>query len=564
MSDIILINGKIITVDPDDSIAEALAIKDGKIIAVGSTKDIRKLAGKNTKVIDLNGRTATPGLIDSHIHFSGTSMLYVLDVSYPTVKSIADVVAAVQKQVGILQPGEWVQGRGWDEGKLAENRYIYAADLDPVSPNNPVYLTHTTGHYAVANSLALQMAGITKDTPDPPGGTIDRYPDGTPTGVLKEAARSPVSRLIPSFTEEQQTNGLLKIIEEVNKEGMTGIKDGGGGVSSWNRYQKVLGMGKLNVRMFALRSGGSSIAGAQSVIDSIAPFSKPYISTGDDNLISGGIKMYIDGSGGARTAWLYDEWNKNYDEIDTGNYGYPTMDPDLFRQIVTMYHNAGLNVNVHAIGDLAIDWYMETLALAQVQNPIYGLRHGIIHCNIPTEWSLDTMAWMQKALDAGYPLSQPAFTWWLGDVYAGNFGPARNPRLNPFKTFLERGIMWGGGSDFSVDPFAAKTGLYSAITRKTLLGVWGWYPFGTDECIDIRTALRAYTIWNAHQLFLEDKVGSLEAGKYADIAIWDKDMYTIPPEELLNMKCLMTLFNGNIVWQDPDGWQNYNGNHRCR
>ncbi len=261
--------------------------------------------------------------------------------------------------------------------------------------------------------------------------------------------------------------------------------------------------------------------------------------------------MFMDGSGGSRTAWVWDVWNKNYDQIDDDNHGFPTMDPDLWRQIVTMYHNAGINVCSHAVGDRATDWVIETYALALEQNPIYGLRHGIIHCNIPTDWAIDTMAYLQKGLDAAYPLSQPAFTWWLGDVYAGNFGPTRDPRLNPYKTYENSGIIWGGGSDYSVDPYPAKTGLYAAIARKTLLGTWGWYPFGTAESVDIHTALRAYTIWNAHQMFLDDKVGSIEVGKYADIAIWDKDMYTIPTEELLNLNCLMTLFNGRVVWQDP-------------
>jgi hypothetical protein len=216
-----------------------------------------------------------------------------------------------------------------------------------------------------------------------------------------------------------------------------------------------------------------------------------------------------------------------------------------------MYHNAGMNVNTHAIGDRAIDWTVGTYALALEEKPTYGLRHGIIHCNIPTDWAIDTMTWMQEGLDAGYPLAQAPFNWWLGDVYAGNFGPARDPRLNPFKTYLNHGMIWGGGSDFSVDPFPARYGIWASIARRTLLGVYGWYPFGTTESVDVRDALRSYTIWNAHQLFLEEKVGSLEVGKYADIAIWDKDMYTIPTDEIKDLKCLMTLFNGKIVWRDP-------------
>jgi predicted amidohydrolase YtcJ len=240
------------------------------------------------------------------------------------------------------------------------------------------------------------------------------------------------------------------------------------------------------------------------------------------------------------------------------------MDPNIFREMVTMFHNAGLHVSVHAIGDRGIDWTVETYALAQEQKPTYGLRHGIIHCNIPTDWAIDTMAWMQKGLDAGYPEAQSVFMWWIGDTYAGNFGPTRCPRLKPFKTWLDHGMIWGGGSDYYVDPFPARYGIWASIARQTLLGVYGWNPWGMAESVDVRTALRSYTMWSAHQMFLEDKVGSLEAGKYADIAIWDKDMYTIPTDEIKDLKCLMTLFNGKIVWQDPNGWYNHNGHHKCR
>jgi len=175
--DTTLINGKIIMVDPSDTIAEAVAIKEGKIIAVGSNKRIQKMIGSKTKVVDLKGFTATPGLIDSHCHLSAAVIrLYSLDLNYPEVNSISDVKKKVSEMVKILKPGEWVRGLGWDEGKLEELRYIYASDLDSVSPNNPVWLKHTMGHYGTANSFALKLANITRDTPDPPGGTIDRYP----------------------------------------------------------------------------------------------------------------------------------------------------------------------------------------------------------------------------------------------------------------------------------------------------------------------------------------------------------------------------------------------------
>lgn len=550
--DLVLINGTVLTVDPDDSVAEAVAIKDGRIIAVGSSGRIKKLIGSKTKVIDLKGCTVTPGLLDSHCHFSGAHLLYVVDLSYPNVKSVSDIVQKVKEKAASSKPGEWVQGRGWDEGKLEEKSYVLASDLDPVSPDNPVWLIHTMGHYGTANSKALELAGITKDTPDPPGGTIDKYPDGTPTGVFKEKAMGLITRLIPAQTREQAKKGIEKIIEEFNKEGMTGVKDPGIGVEKWELYRELQREGKLTVRVCALWRSRDDDKGAKDLARRVGPFSRPYITTGDDHLISGGIKIYLDGSGGARTAWLHGEWNKDYTGTDEGNYGYPVIDPELFKKLVHIYHEAGLHVSVHAIGDRAIDFLLDTYKEALEKKDTKGLRHGIIHCNIPTDRSIRMMADLQKGYDAGYPEIQSTFTWWIGDTYSGNFGPKRSLRLKPLATFLKNGIKWGGGSDFAVTPFQARYGIWASIARTPLHGVYAEDPFGRDEAVDVKTALRSYTIWNAYMMFMEDKIGSIEEGKYADLAIWDKNMYTISTEEIKDLQCQMTLFNGAVVCTHPE------------
>jgi predicted amidohydrolase YtcJ len=266
-------------------------------------------------------------------------------------------------------------------------------------------------------------------------------------------------------------------------------------------------------------------------------------------VISGGIKLYIDGSGGARTAWLHDDWNKNLVEVDRGNRGYPAFSPDTLRALVKAYHDAGFHVSVHSIGDRGIDWTMDSYAAALAANPQPGRRHGIIHANIPTDHALDLMADLQHRLDAGYPEPSATFMWWIGDTYAGNFGKVRNARLNPFRTFEKRGIIWAGSSDFPVTPFAARYGLWASVARETMLGVYGKNAFGTDESVDVHTALKSFTIWPAHQMFLEKKVGSIEVGKYADLAVWDRDPYTVPTAELKDMRCMMTLFNGKVVFR---------------
>jgi predicted amidohydrolase YtcJ len=261
------------------------------------------------------------------------------------------------------------------------------------------------------------------------------------------------------------------------------------------------------------------------------------------------VKLFADGSGGARTAWVWQDWNRSRTEIDEGNRGYPAIDAILLRDLIMLYHDAGLHMGVHAIGDRAIDWTVAAMTLALIRNPRHGLRHSIIHSNIPTDLAMNTMAALQQNFDAGYPEPQANFTWWIGDTYAGNFGIERSRRLNPFRSYLDRGMIWAGGSDFFVTPFPARYGIWSSIARQPLLGVYGHDAFGEDQSIDVKTALRSYTIWAAHQMFMEEKIGSIEAGKYADIAVWDTDPYTATPEAIKEMKCRLTLLEGEVVYR---------------
>jgi predicted amidohydrolase YtcJ len=560
-ADRILINGTILTVDARDSIAEAVAIKDGRIIAVGSKAEILEFAGPGTEHIDLDGLTATPGLIDTHVHFAAGGLLKLTqtDLSYPQVKGISDVTRLVAERGAVAVPGEWILGRGWDEGKLTERRYILASDLDPVTGNRPAWLTHTMGHYGVANSAALKLAGITRETPDPAGGVIDRDPDGLPTGVLKESAMNLVAMHIPPANAGQMREAIRMMAREFNREGMTGAKDPGigtsinydpqGAMDTWDAYQQVLAEGDLTVRVFALWTAAKTLEQAQQLVDRIASFTRPGKMAGNDRLISGGVKLFADGSGGARTAWLWKDWNRDRTAIDEGNRGFPAIDPILLRDLIMFYHDEGLHMGIHAIGDRAIDWTVAAITLALIRNPRKGLRHSIIHSNIPTDLALNTMAALQQNFDAAYPEAQANFTWWIGDTYAGNFGVNRSQRLNPFRSYRERGMQWGGGSDFYVTPFPARYGIWSTIERQPLLGVYGSDAFGKEQSVDVKTALRSYTIWAAHQLFMEDRTGSIEVGKYADIAVWDTNLYTAAPEAIKNMECRMTLLEGKIVFR---------------
>ncbi len=310
-ADVVLIHGHILTVDAKDSVVQAIAIRNGVIVKLGSDAEVIEVAdhGPGLRVIDLQGRTATPGLIDTHAHIAdgGVEELYSVPLSDAT--SVTEIVARVKSRIATAKPGEWVTGSGWDEGKLAEGRYVNAADLDAVSPNNPVWLVHTTGHYGVANSVALKLAQISKATADPVAGTIDRDASGNPSGVLKEdSAMKLVARLIPQVTLEQMRQGILHAQNVLHSEGMTAVKDPLIEKIHWDAYKSLLDEGKLRERICVLWSAGSTMESARKALDEIKSVRRPPETYGEDRLLSCGVKMFMDGSGGARTGWMYDDW----------------------------------------------------------------------------------------------------------------------------------------------------------------------------------------------------------------------------------------------------------------
>ena len=357
-----------------------------------------------------------------------------------------------------------------------------------------------------------------------------------------------VVELIPPPTPEQWRNGILRMVDTLHREGMTAVKDPDIQPPVWDAYHQLLEEKKLSLHVCVLWHGGTTLESARAALARIQALPRPPDSLGDGNLVSCGAKIYMDGSGGARTAWVYKEWNKNSTGIDQGNYGYPLIDPEVYRQMVRLFHQAGVSVGTHAIGDHAIDWVVDTYAMVEAEKPTYGLRHSVIHANQPTPHALDTMLMLEKKYDAGYPESQAEFLWWIGDIYGASYGKNAEG-LIPLKTFLTRGIVWGGGSDYGVTPIGARYGIWAAAARETQMGTYGKQPFGTSEAIDARASLRSYTAWNARQLFLEKEIGTIEPGKRADIAVWDRDMTAVPVAEIKEMKCVMTLLDGKVVWE---------------
>jgi predicted amidohydrolase YtcJ len=550
-ADLILIHGQVLTVDAHDTVAQAIAIRRGVILKTGTDTEVEALAAQNARVIDLEGHTATPGLIDTHAHIADGGVEELDGVKLSDAKSVAEIVGRVRAKVPLVKPGEWITGAGWDEGKLAERRYPTAADLDSVAPDNPVWLMHTTGHYGVANSVAMKLAGITTATPDPPASTIDRDAEGKPTGVFKEdAAMTLITRLIPETTPEQMRAGILYIQDVLHSEGMTSVKDPDIFQIHWDAYKALLQTGQLKERICVLWDAGITLASARHALDEINSVPRLPATLGDGRLLSCGVKIFMDGSAGARTGWSWQPWmsgGKAADLTRDGktNTGYPHLDPDTYREMVLLFQKSGVPVGTHAVGDRAMDWVVDSYALAEKRYPHPGLRHAIIHANLPTSHALDTMAELQSKYDAGYPEMQAEFLWWIGTIYAASYGPERDKRLIPLNTLRQRGILWSGGSDYSVTPVAARYGLWASVARQTSAGL---EPFGTAESVDRHTALRSYTAWGARQMFLEDRIGTLEAGKRADIAVWDKNIYAIPTAQIKDMKCLMTLLDGEVVY----------------
>jgi predicted amidohydrolase YtcJ len=545
-ADLVLMHGRIITVDAKDHVATALAVRGGRILQVGSDRSIQHLVGTATRVIDLHGRAVTPGLIDAHAHVMNGALAALFEVQLSDARRLQDVLDRVAERAKTAKTNEWILGGGWDESKLTERRYPTAADLDRVAPDNPVWLENVSGHFGVANSAALKLAGIGASTPDPKAGLIERGVDGQPTGILKEAAQDTIGEVIPPYSTDQRRQAMKHALMLLHSEGMTGFKDPDITQEDWVAYRSLAADARLDEYVCVLFHTPATLEGAKATLERIRTAQHDVTALSPTTLGVCGAKIYMDGSGVGRTAWMYQDWNRSPTEVDVGNRGFPALDPELYRQQVQLFVNAGVSVGTHAIGDHAIDWVADTYAGLLRSNPRRGLRLAIIHANTPTDHAIAVMADLQKRFDSGIPETQAEFLWGVGDAYEGNLGPMRGQRLIPLHTYLDKAMIWAGGSDYDVTPLPARYGLWASVARQTSSGRT---PFGAAQSVNIHAALRSYTSWAARQLFLEKQTGSLEAGKSADLAIWDRNPYSVPTNRLKDMVCEMTLFRGEVVYE---------------
>lgn len=544
-ADLILINGRVLTLDPQDRIVEAVAVKGGRILATGSTSDIMKMAGGGTRVIDLGGRVALPGFIDTHTHPShAATRLYEVDCRSPPVRSIKEILELVAERARELGPGKWIRGANYNDLKLEERRHITRWELDEAAPENPVFISKETGHLYVVNSLALNLAHIGRETPNPPGGIIDRDEGGEPTGLLYETAGQLVSSKIPPYTLEEIKEGLKRVWSQFSEWGITTTHDASADGVSIRAYQQLLGEGFRRVRtllMVSVHPGSQPDADLLEALTSLGIQS----GFGDDWLKVMSIKIMGDGSGSGGTAAVYTPQHRG-----TKGLGLMITSPEDLRRLTVKAHMAGLRVSIHSIGDRGIDHALDAIEEAQRLKPIPDMRHRVEHN------SLCTPRQLKRIKELGVtPSSSIGYMWGIGDDYAENFGPERERWLHPHRSMIDMGITAGGNSDYPVSDGNPLVQIYEAVTRKTRTG----RVVGPEEAITVKEALRLYT-WNGAYLGKEEEIkGSIEPGKYADIVVLDRDILNIPPEEIKEIKVVLTIVDGRIVFQR---WQTNQYHHQ--
>jgi predicted amidohydrolase YtcJ len=524
-ADVVFVGGTVWTGSGET--ATALAVRGDRIVAVGGDSAVLRLVGPQTERVDLAGRLVVPGLIDSHTHFiSGGFEL--AGVQLRDAVTPAEFVRRIGEFVR-LHPGAWVQGGTWDHelwgGELPRREWI-----DSVTGETPVFVSRLDGHMGLANSRALALAGITDETPDPPGGTIVRDAGGHPTGILKDEAQNLIFAVIPEPTELELDRALDAAAQHAVQHGVTQVTDMG----TWaglETYRRAATAGRLPLRVYAV----VPIATWPRLAEFIARNGR-----GDDRLAWGAVKGFVDGSLGATTAWFY----QPYDDAP-GTSGLTVTDTiDLQREILSA-DSAGLQVIVHAIGDRANDWLLRVYAEARARNHNARQRFRIEHAQ-----HLTADAIQRIAHDGVIASMQPYHAIDDGRWAVKRIGPVRIKTTYAFRSLLDAGARVAFGSDWTVAPLDPLSGIYAAVTRRTLDGANpdGWVP---EQKITVEEALTGYTRTAAYADYREDVLGTLEVGKYADLVVLGQDILTIDPVRIGDVPVALTMVGGAVVYRRP-------------
>lgn len=529
-ADLVLLNGKIWTVDRARPEAQAVAVWRGRILAVGSNDEIRRLIGDSTQVIDLGGKLVLPGFIDNHTHFLSGGF-WLGEVKLKDAKNEEEFGQRLAAKSRELPPGAWITGGTWDHDNWPGGRLPTAELIDRYVPDRPVFVTRYDGHMSVANSLALKLAGITAATPDPPGGVIVRKP-GTrePTGVLKDAAQSLVERVIPPPSEADIRRALEAALAEARRVGVTSLTDMELTPTTLRIYQDLLAEGKLTARI----DGRWPLRRWKELADLGL---RRHFS--NDHWISiGGLKGMLDGSLGSSTALFFEPYAQ--DPSTRGIYVTPYEE---MKRLVIEADRAGLHIAVHAIGDRANSEMLDIFAEAIRQNGPRDRRFRIEHAQHIHPKDFRRFAELGVIASA-----QPYHAIDDGRWAEKRIGRKRCETTYAFRTFLDHGVKLTFGSDWTVAPLDPILGIDAAVNRRTLDGAnpQGWFP---EQKITVQEAIEAYTLSNAYATFDENVKGSIAPGKLADMVVLSQDILTIPPTEISKTEVVMTIVNGKVVYE---------------
>jgi predicted amidohydrolase YtcJ len=534
-ADLVIINGKVLTIDKGRSFAQAIAIKGEYIIAVGTTSQIsERIEKEKTKVIDAHGRLVIPGFNDAHVHFGPLDPDYI-ELRYtidPTV-----ITEKVKAQVAKSRPGELINGGHWEHEMFTDKKWPARELIDNVSPNNPVILSRADGHSVLVNSYVLKASGITKNTPDPFGGVIQKDPvTGEPTGILKENAEGLIKtgEVKPTRTADEEAariwQGYLLALKEARELGVTSVQVPGAG--NFEAYEKLQKAGELTSRIDIGKSLTADTVLLRSYIDLKKKFPE------DGNWIRFGyLKAFIDGTIGSGTALMFEPFSDN-----PSTSGLAMMPYEVFQKMILTADKLGFQIGVHAIGDKGNNWVLNAYEQAIRINGKRDSRHRIEHAqtlqpyDIPRFAALGVIASMQPT----HCISDKKFC-------EKRIGPERAKGAYAWKSLVDAGAVLAFGTDYQVEPLNPMEGLYASVTRKDRLGEEGdgWHP---EQKIKMTDAIKYYTLGSAYSQFMENRKGMIKIGFLADIVITDKDLLTIPENEIMKTKVDYTITGGKVVY----------------
>jgi len=531
-ADLIISHANVWTVDKAHPKAQAVAMSGDRIVFVGSDADVKAWQGAGTRVIDAGGKLVMPGFNDAHVHFvSGGSQLDRVQLN--DADSPQEFARRIKAQVGKMSKGEWILGGDWDETKWTPAKLPTKELIDSFTPDNPVFVSRYDGHMGLANTLALKLAGITSQTPDPPGGAIVRDAQGNPTGALKDAAADMMYKVVPPLDHDQRLRAVKRALAHAASLGVTSVQNMNPDYEDIAIYSELLDRNELTARIYAAPLIPQ--VDDQVKIGIRRAFGGPYLRIG-------ALKAYADGSLGSATAYFFEPFSDQ-----PGNHGLLSdeMQPvSLMRDRMMRADAAGLQLCTHAIGDQGISMILDIYSEIQKAHGDADRRWRIEHAQHMAAKDFDRFAQLKVIASV-----QPYHAIDDGRWAEGRIGHDRASRTYAFRTFLDRGVQLALGTDWDVAPLNPMLTIYAAVTRATLDGKNpnGWFP---EQKLTVSEAVEAYTMGSAYAEFQDDVKGSITAGKLADLVILSDDIFSIDPTRIRDVKALKTIVGGKLVYED--------------